>query len=77
MKDFRVCSPREVTNYDRKKKTIDAVKMVREIRDSHYEETKEMTTEERLAFYREKGREAQEKLRRLAQKKDRRHKPTM
>ena len=51
--------------------------MVREIRDSHYEETKEMTKEERLAFYREKGRETQEKLRRLAPKKDRRHNPTM
>lgn len=55
---------------DRKKKTFDAVEMVRSIRDSHYEQTREMTKEERLAFYREKGREAQEKLKRLAQKKD-------
>ncbi len=55
---------------DRKKKTFDAVKMVRRIRDAHYEQTKDMTKEERLAFYREKGREAQEKLRRLAQKRE-------
>ena len=40
---------------DRKKKTFDAVKMVREIRQAHYEQTKEMTTEERIEFYRRKA----------------------
>lgn len=40
---------------DRKKKTFDAVKMVREIRDQHYEQTKDMSQEERVAFYREKA----------------------
>lgn len=54
---------------DRKKKTFNAVKMVREIRDAHYEQTKNMTAEERLAFYRKKGQEAQEKLERLAREK--------
>lgn len=54
---------------DRKKKTFDAVKMVRKIRNAHYEKTKGMTKEERLAFYREKGQEAQEKLERLAREK--------
>ncbi len=38
-----------------KKKMYDAVQMVREIRHQHYEETKEMTTDERIAFYREKA----------------------
>ena len=41
---------------DQEKKTFDAVKMVREIRDQHYEETKKMSAEERIAFYREKAR---------------------
>lgn len=54
---------------DRKKKRFDAVAMVREIRDAHFEQTKNLTKEERLAFYQEKGREAQEKLERLARKK--------
>ena len=40
--------------------------MVRKIRDAHYEQTKDMTEAERLAFYREKGRKAQEELERLA-----------
>lgn len=50
------------------KKDFDAVEMVRRIRDAHYEQTKEMTKEERLAFYREQGRRAQEKLKRLVSK---------
>ena len=37
------------------KKTFDAVQMVREIRNRHYEQTKDMTTEERVVFYREKA----------------------
>lgn len=48
------------------KKAFDAVEMVRRIRDAHYEQTKDMTPEERLAFYREKGREAQAELEQLA-----------
>jgi protein-disulfide isomerase-like protein with CxxC motif len=40
---------------DRKNKTFDAVKMTREIRNAHYEETKDMTTEERISFYRRKA----------------------
>ena len=51
------------------KKAFDAVEMVRRIRDAHYEQTKDMTPEERLAFYREKGQKAQEKLERLAQER--------
>ena len=54
---------------DRKKKTFDVLKMVRRIRDGHYEQTKEMTQDERLAFYREKGAQAHERLRKLAQQK--------
>ena len=54
---------------DRKRKTFDAVKMVREIRDAHYEQTKNMTKEERLAFYQKKGKEAQKKLERLARER--------
>jgi len=45
-----------------KKKTFDAVRMVREIRDQHYEETKDMTTDERIAFYREKARALHQRL---------------
>lgn len=45
-----------------KKKTFDAVKMVREIRDQHYQETKDMTTEERIAFYREKAQKLHRQL---------------
>ena len=49
-----------------KEKSFDAVAMVREIRDAHYEQTKDMTAEERLDFHRERGRRAQEELERLA-----------
>lgn len=53
---------------NRKNKTFDAVKMMREIRNAHYEETKDMTTEERILFYRKKA----EKLRReLDEQKER------
>ncbi len=38
------------------KKTIEAVAMVRRIRDAHYEQLKDKSVEERLAFYREKSK---------------------
>jgi hypothetical protein len=38
-----------------KRKTIDAIAMVRRIREAHYEHLKEKSVEERLAFYREKS----------------------
>jgi hypothetical protein len=38
------------------KKKFDAVKMTRRIRDAHYEALREMSTEERIRFYREKSR---------------------
>lgn len=47
---------------DRKKKTFDAVKMTREIRNAHYEQTKDMTTEERIAFYRKKAKKLHQEL---------------
>ncbi|NKB71622.1 MAG: hypothetical protein GKR89_31495 [Candidatus Latescibacteria bacterium] len=50
-----------------KKKRFDAVRMVPQIRDTHYEQTKHMTKEERLAFYQEKGKQAQADLERLAE----------
>ena len=37
------------------KKTFDAVKMVREIRDRMYKQTKRMTFTEKMEFYREKS----------------------
>ena len=52
------------------KKTFDAVKMVRMIRDSHYEETKAMTVAERLAYYREKSRQLRECIGTVPKKKD-------
>jgi hypothetical protein len=39
------------------KKKIDAVQMVREIRDNLYKETKRMKTKERINFYRQKAKE--------------------
>ena len=50
------------------KKSLDAVAMVRKIRDTHYEQTKDMTEKERLAFYQEQGKQAQEKLLRVLAK---------
>ena len=49
-----------------KTKSFDAVRMVRQIRDAYYEQTKQMTKEERLAFYKEKGEQAQADMERLA-----------
>lgn len=34
-----------------RKKTFDAIEMVRHIRDEHHEQLKDRTIEERLAFY--------------------------
>lgn len=45
-----------------RKKTFDAVQMVREIRDRHYEQTKEMTPDERITFYREKAQRLRRQL---------------
>ena len=47
---------------NRKNKTFDAVKMMREIRNAHYEETKDMTTEERISFYRKKVKRLRREL---------------
>jgi hypothetical protein len=52
------------------KKRFDAVRMTRLIRDAHYEQTRGMTKEERLFYYREKGREALRKLERLSKQLD-------
>ncbi len=49
------------------KKNFDAVKMVRLIRDAHYDEMKHMTGEERLVYYQEKSRQARKNLEQLAQ----------
>jgi hypothetical protein len=40
---------------DRKKKTFDAVKMVREIRDEHHEKLKNKSWHERVAFYKKEA----------------------
>jgi len=39
-----------------KKTTINAVEMVRRIRDAHYEQLRGKSPEERIAFYRAKAR---------------------
>jgi len=39
-----------------KKTTINAVEMVRRIRDAHYEQLRDKSPEERIAFYRAKAR---------------------
>ena len=51
-----------------KKKKFDALQMTREIRNAHYEQTKDMTKEERLAFYQEQGEKAQRELEELSHK---------
>ncbi|MBA3944786.1 MAG: hypothetical protein H0X37_09525 [Herpetosiphonaceae bacterium] len=45
------------------KTTINAVELVRRIRDQHYEELKDKTQEERIAFYRAKSQALHEKVR--------------
>jgi hypothetical protein len=44
---------------------IDAVGLVRRIRDDLYEETKDLSTEELIAFYRRRAAPAKAKLSRL------------
>ena len=44
---------------------IDAVGLVRRIRDDLYEETKNMSTEELIAFYRRRAAPTKERLSRL------------
>ena len=39
---------------EKPKKEVDAVRMVRRIRDAHYEELKGASREERIAFYNSK-----------------------
>ncbi len=43
-------------------KTIDTVKMVRKIRDNHYEETKNMSMEERMKYIREQAKKFESQL---------------
>lgn len=45
-----------------KKTPIKAVEMVRRIRDAHYEQLRDKSPEERIAFYRAKSRELQAKI---------------
>ena len=47
---------------DRKKKTFDTVKMVRQIRDRHHQQLEGKSREDRLAFYREKARKLHQEL---------------
>ncbi|MBV9787579.1 MAG: hypothetical protein JOZ51_05365 [Chloroflexi bacterium] len=49
------------------KPTIKAVEVVRRIRDAHYEQLKNKTRAERLAFYRAKSQSFQEKAEELLQ----------
>lgn len=48
------------------KKSFDAVEAVRAFRDGHYEWTKDMTQDEKLAFYQREGLWAQAEMERLA-----------
>lgn len=54
---------------EKKAKTFDAVEMTRRIRDRHFEDTREMTPENRLAYYRQKGREIHDRLVRQAHRR--------
>ena len=45
-----------------KKKPIRAVEVVRRIRDAHYEQLRDKSPEERIAFYRAKSRELHAKI---------------
>ena len=44
------------------KKTFDTVKMVRRIRDAHYEQLKDRTVKEQLAFYQSKSQALRNEL---------------
>ena len=46
----------------RKRKTFDAVKMVRRIRDRHHQKLEGGTKEDRLAFYKERAQKLHQKL---------------
>lgn len=43
-----------------KKNEIDAVDITRKIRDAHYDQIKDKSTEERIIFYRKKAQKIQE-----------------
>jgi len=50
------------------KKTFDAVKMVREIRDEHHEKLKDKSWQERAAFYEEEARAFREERKQKLQR---------
>ena len=56
-----------------RKKTFDAVRMVREIRDEHHEKLKGKSWQERVAFYEEEARA----FRKERKQKKRRHDKAM
>jgi hypothetical protein len=45
-----------------KQTTIEAVEMVRRIRDAHYEQLRDKSQEEQIAFYRAKARSFQAEI---------------
>ena len=49
------------------KKTFDAVKIVRRIRNAHYEQLKDRTVKEQLAFYQSKSHALRNKLKKKLQ----------
>lgn len=49
------------------KKTFDAVKIVRQIRDAHYEQLKDRTVKEQLAFYQSKSHTLRNELKKKLQ----------
>jgi hypothetical protein len=51
-------------------KEIDAVGMVRQIRDNLYEETKNLSTQELIEFYRRHSASTKERLSRLQQERE-------
>jgi hypothetical protein len=50
-------------------KDFDAVEMVRKIRDEQYEQTKDLSKEEYVAYIREKGSKALEQLKQKFRKR--------
>ena len=58
------------------KPTLKAVEMTRRIRDQHYEQLKDKTYAERIAFYQEQARELHTRLRaRLQEQREAEQKP--
>lgn len=49
------------------KKTFDAVKIVRQIRDAHYEQLKDRTVKEQLAFYQSRSQALRNELKKKLQ----------